>query len=301
MGVGRLVIDFINEGLLPFVTVELASFRALVAGLQPGRTVMCRATLKRRCSDMVVTMKIAICEAMRPLSAVATTTDCWTARRRSYLGVTVHWIDPATLQRKSAALACRRLKGSHTFDVLAAALEEVHTEYGIRQKVCKTTTDSGSNFVKAFSVFGANGDATDADTLSDIDRCIGAGVEFADAGDLLASDDFSEYSLPSHQRCACHSLNLVSTTDAQRAEEASPAYKRLSRAAFAKTQALWNRAGRSALAAEAVHDACGLGLIKPNATRWNSVFMAVERIVRIVDEKGEETLHDLCNQLDLPR
>ena len=32
-------------------------------------------------------------------------------------------------------MACRRLRGSHTFDVLAAALEDVNTEFGISQKM----------------------------------------------------------------------------------------------------------------------------------------------------------------------
>lgn len=43
------------------------------------------------------------------------------------------------------------------------------------------------------------------------------GVEFKDVGAMMANDDV-DYQLPSHHRCACHSLNLVSTTDAQRAE-----------------------------------------------------------------------------------
>ena len=30
---------------------------------------------------------------------VATTTDCWTARRRSFIGLTAHWIDPTTFKK----------------------------------------------------------------------------------------------------------------------------------------------------------------------------------------------------------
>ena len=43
-----------------------------------------------------------------------------------------------------------RLIGSHTYDVLAKALDAVHCDFGIEEKVIKTTTDNGSNFVKAF-------------------------------------------------------------------------------------------------------------------------------------------------------
>ena len=37
-----------------------------------------------------------------------------------------------------------------------------------------------------------------------------------------------------------------------------------------------------------IQDTCGLMLLKPNATRWNLVFLSVGRIVRIMHEKGEE-------------
>lgn len=69
---------------------------------------------------------------------------------RSYLGITVHWINNTTLKRESAALACRRLKGKHTYDVLAEAINSVFTEYHIQNKICCVTTDSGSNFIKTF-------------------------------------------------------------------------------------------------------------------------------------------------------
>ncbi|KAH6929934.1 hypothetical protein HPB50_007001 [Hyalomma asiaticum] len=49
---------------------------------------------------------------------VATTADVWSTPHRSFMGVTVHWIDADSLCRKSLALACRRFPGSHTYDRL---------------------------------------------------------------------------------------------------------------------------------------------------------------------------------------
>lgn len=67
--------------------------------------------------------------------------------------MTVHWINQETLQRESAALACRRVTGRHTFDVIGREITKVLREYHIQNKVDGITTDNGSNFVKAFKVF----------------------------------------------------------------------------------------------------------------------------------------------------
>ena len=199
-----LLIGFITEGLMPFSTVEMPSFQRLVKGLQPNRSVMCRATVTKRIDEKASLVKKNVKDAMAKVQQVATTTDCWTARRRSYIGVTAHWIDSETLDRVSAALACRRLKGRHTYDVLAAKLEEIHTEYEIVSKIVKTTTDNGSNFVKAFSVFAVNPEEPeetegDESTFHDV------------YGDLTEAAESFEYQLPPHQRCAAHTLNLIST------------------------------------------------------------------------------------------
>lgn len=123
------------------------------------------------------------------------------------------------MQSSCAALACTQLKGSHTFSALTGALNDIHTEFNIRE-IVRTTTDNGSNFLKAFRVYGqtdennnpehvGEGDGEEDDLGQNDDyneeESI-EGVEFVDAGALLEEDDYLEYQLPNHHRCACHLL-----------------------------------------------------------------------------------------------
>ncbi|GAA6073324.1 uncharacterized protein LOC116684675 [Tachysurus ichikawai] len=116
---------------------------------------------------------------------------------------------------------------------------------------------------------------------------------------MLDQDDGLEYQLPKHHHCACHLLNLVSTVDVLEANFNS-AYKRLSRSAFAKCSSLWHKSARSTTAAEIIKENCKLQLLRPNDTRWNSLFLAVERIVRIVREQGERAITAVCSALKIP-
>ncbi|XP_056110598.1 uncharacterized protein LOC130088018 [Rhinichthys klamathensis goyatoka] len=238
---------------------------------------------------------------MAKVNYIGTTTDCWTARQRSYIGVTAHWIDEPTLERRSASIAFRRLKGSHTFDLLAGTLVDIHSEYGISEKIVRTTTDSGSNFIKAFRVYGeqsqqelidAEADSAEAVTLDDENDA--EGFEVQDTSSIFNANSGLEYHLPKHQRCACHLLNLVATVDASKAEDSSEVFKKLSRSTFAKCQALYNKTSRSAISAEIVQEECKLQFIQPNHTRWNSVYNAAERVMRILKEQGEASLRNVC-------
>lgn len=104
--------------------------------------------LQRDYSNSKTNLIIALEKALH----VATTADMWTSHRRSFLGMTAHWIG-SVLQRCSACLAVRRVIGSHTHDVIAEAIDSVHKEFGIASKFNCTITDNGSNFLKAFKVF----------------------------------------------------------------------------------------------------------------------------------------------------
>lgn len=297
--VNKLIANFICEGLHPFSVVEQPSFKELLLTLNPQCKVMSSLNLQGRIEGAATQMKHTLLSHLSKVSYVATTTDCWTAHQQSYVMVTAHWIDEDTLRRKSAALACKRLKGSHTLDGLAGALDDIYCQYGIREKVVRITTDSGSNFIKPLRSPGEQSQLVEAESDSDQDSFDDPKADYQDTFSILEQDSDLEYQLPPYQRCACHLLTLVATTDATTAEEKNDTYKRLSRAAFGKCQAIWNKSGRSCVAAETVEHKGKLQVIRPNPTQWNSIYTAVERLVLIVQEKGEDAIRNICEKSEV--
>ncbi|XP_056638087.1 uncharacterized protein LOC130446069 [Diorhabda sublineata] len=109
----KLVIDFIIDTMSPISIVENKSFRTLIEGaqkLQNPPKFMCRRTCNKRIADMCAEYKENLKIKLKTVDYVCTTADVWSSSRRSYLGMTVHWIDPHTYERKSFTLACRRFK-----------------------------------------------------------------------------------------------------------------------------------------------------------------------------------------------
>ncbi|KAG8238515.1 hypothetical protein J437_LFUL016181 [Ladona fulva] len=112
---------------------------------------MCRKTLISRLAEHYGALKKRLVVELALASAAAITADCWSHFNKSFMGITVHWIDKKTRARRSAMLTVERIVGRHTFDVLAATIDRVIREYAIQNKVVACVTDNGSNFVKAFS------------------------------------------------------------------------------------------------------------------------------------------------------
>jgi hypothetical protein len=114
--VDKLFTQFVVKGMHPLSTVEQAEFIQLVTGLCPSAAVMSRRTLGRRINDTFVIQMLTVKEQLALQQFVCTTADVWSTSKRSYMGVTVHWIDTVSFDRCSAALACRRFKGKHSYD-----------------------------------------------------------------------------------------------------------------------------------------------------------------------------------------
>lgn len=91
------------------------------------------------------------------LDYVCLTADIWGTRHASYFGITCHYLDCNTCERKSLALNCSHFHNPHTNENIAEEMQMLYSKYGLEpRKIVATVTDNASNFVKAFREFGAN-------------------------------------------------------------------------------------------------------------------------------------------------
>ena len=71
-------------------------------------------------------------KAFRPTNFVhKCLADYWSAHHRSFLGITVHWIDENSFKRHHTVLCYKELSGAHTFDVLADTMQQFHRAFDI--------------------------------------------------------------------------------------------------------------------------------------------------------------------------
>jgi hypothetical protein len=90
---------YVVRAIVPLSTVDHPSFKKLVATLLDIRSdsnVSCinGRQLRSNINKKYTAMKADIRKALAEAEKVCTTADIWSAHGRSFLGVTVHWIDP---------------------------------------------------------------------------------------------------------------------------------------------------------------------------------------------------------------
>lgn len=212
---------------------------------------------------------------------------------RSFMGVTAHWICPITLARKSAALACRKMVGRHTYDVLADIIETVLNEYNILAKTTTAVTDNAANFVKAFKEFSTENNIHDDE---DEEFSAFSVTDFFEN----AADDEIRYSLPQHKRCAAHTMNLIMSKDSEAALKSPSRFKTVYRSAIGKLTALWSKQNQSQPCADIIKEKIGRYFITPNATRWNSTVDSIKCFLDIFS-KLEVEVHCICDKFSIPR
>ena len=277
--------------------VERIGFIQFCKQCLPNYTLISRRTVGRRLNQLYEEHKNKLINTLTSVRWVSCTADLWSAHKRAYLGLTVHFIDDKTLQMCSNVLACRRFRGSHTGEAIGHMLSNLLKEFGISKKTLDFVTDNAPNFAKAFSLFKAttvneveNHDASDDDDYNN-DNDIQTNNEHLEVLDLaqimdeLEEADVDEpITLPQHKRCGNHSLNLVASVDAAKARQ-DKTYQRAYDKFMAKVQTLSNSVSRSTHNNDIVKEIAGKTFLKPVCTRWCSEYYAVERVVDIGLEK----------------
>ena len=136
------------------------------------------------------------------------------------------------------------------------------------------TTDNGSNFMKAFSVFAPSKDELEVSS-SDVDT--------------ILSNETDSVELPAHQKVCCPFIK--------------PCFH--SRCRHCRTrqscQALWDKTGRVVQAKMVNDEESPLQVIQTCASRWNSVSDAVQRLNRINKLPESQTLNKTCQRLDMSK
>ena len=289
----QLIIRHIIDDCQPLTLIRSKSFRDLILRLAPKRSIMCYESLIGKIEDNFDRMKNNLKEEFTNAGSVSITADGWSCGTKAFIGITVHWLD-SELKRKSAALACRRIVGRHTYDVIASSIEEILVEFRIHNKTSGATTDNGSNFVKAFRLFAENDEDEKESQNTGGDELI-----FHEITDELNEFGGGIYHLPPHYRCAAHTINLIATQDTKKAQE-SPALTKVARSAFATCQMIWNKQSRSTSAADKIRDMLGCLFIIPVPTRWNSMYYAMVKVRKLI-QKSDDNLGALTDALGIKK
>lgn len=282
-----LIFNFIVEDCQSFYVLEQPGFKKMVEGLSEGRTPMDRVTLFTKVDLVFSSMRDELVAKLNNVQYVCTTADIWTANNRSYFGMTCHWIDTDSLERKSAALGFARLQGRHTYDTIAGRIHDVHVAYNIESKVQTTVTDNGSPFINVFKEFSIDSQDSD-DDIGYFENVAGI-LEGEPEQDMLLF-------LPTLQRCASHTLDLIVAEDLWQAVSQGPMCQ-LHYSTMAKVFAIWSKSHQLQVAMDSAEDLAKMALVVPAVIRWNVEYCAVQKIVSLT----ETELTELCARLEVPR
>jgi len=155
-------------------------FSRFCAKYIPKYKLPSRRTVGRRLDDLYDEKKHSLLEKLKDVKWTSLTADSWSAHRKSFMGVTLHFIEPKTLEMMSYALGCRRFKGSHTAKAICVLLSDMIVEFQLTNKVENIVTDNAANFAKAFTLFQkdiANDEASKDEDGNENDYIIAGSIE----------------------------------------------------------------------------------------------------------------------------
>ncbi|XP_065217730.1 uncharacterized protein LOC135849999 [Planococcus citri] len=328
------VVRFVINGLHPLSVVEENGFRDMFSVFQPfvQVSVMKRHTLTTEIDKLQLQVIDKLKLIFENVDYVCITCDMWTSGKKSFLGITAHWLNE-NFERNSAVLACRRTTGKHDYQNLAAGIDAILQKFNLKAhqsesngKVVGIVTDNARNFGKSFKTFGCKNvyahlnpsDAENEDDVEVIDINLdwddnetgtdtsdeSVHVEFESVQAELDEARLSLYNLPPHYTCGSHTLNLLASADYAKILKKRPSLLTLHQSAIAKCGVIW-KGSRIPSRFEKLYAVYGRHIPYPVITRWNSLYDALkflsenEKKLPILEQMGFFREKDILNEAEL--
>jgi len=136
----------------PISIVEDEGFKYLMKTVSPHFKIPSRRYIARKTYEKYYIMKEIVMTKLKNIQHFTLTTDIWTnIQTRSYIGVTIHFVEEYTLN--SALLGVYELDERHTGKYIATKLLEVCKEWNIfKQNIIAVVTDGAANMLKAIDL-----------------------------------------------------------------------------------------------------------------------------------------------------
>ena len=152
--------------------------------------------------------------------------------------------------------------------------------------------------MKAFKVFEVDTTAKDSDEDEMDDEAMDSTVGL-DVNSIFSDSNSCKFRLPCHQRCAAHTLSLVASNDPLKLITVGSAtdFKKIQRSTMAKCSSLWNKSSKPK-AGEAIKEICGVQLVVPCVTRWNSLYDSVSCLM---SPTVKPSLDKICDAVIIPK
>ncbi len=165
----KKLLKMIVKDLQPESIVEDEGFRDFVSALDKKYVLPTRATIRN--TLLPAAFKEVMDEVMEEISEVehlALTTDMWTSSTTdAYNTVTAHFWSTAVKKLKSKVLQCTRFEGRHTAEALAKDITNVQDQFKIsKEKISATVSDNAHNIKKALKDLGVSSLPCFAHTLN---------------------------------------------------------------------------------------------------------------------------------------
>ena len=225
--VTNALVDFVAGDLMPLSIVESDHFKKLVNILDPTYQLPSKKYLSTELQKKCDHTKRKLLSQLAGISSINLTLDVWfNSQTRSCLGITGHFITESwTL--KSVMVGCSCVTGRHNAENIILWYDEIIAEFGIRDKVKHTLTDSACNIKKAFLTlpgfeYDMDDERSDSEDKNDDDD--NDNQEAYEAVSISFSEDITL----EHHSCFAHTLELVVQDGLNRANQIDTVIKRCS-------------------------------------------------------------------------